>query len=86
MSAVDSLPEKVADPDPSSVQAGDYEVDTVHTRVVFSVSHLGLSNWNGDFSGVTGSLTIDPTKPSMAKLLIQIPVSSVSTTKRSRRR
>jgi polyisoprenoid-binding protein YceI len=69
-----------ADTNPAAVQAGSYAVETAHTRVQFSVSHMGFSNWYGDFTGVTGALTLDPKAISAAKVDITIPVASVSTT------
>ena len=38
-------------PDPAAVQAGDYAVEPSHTRIQFSVDHLGFSTWYGDFTG-----------------------------------
>jgi len=69
-----------ADTNPAAVQAGRYAVETSHTRVQFSVSHMGFSNWYGDFTGVTGALTLDPKAIGAAKVDITIPVASVSTT------
>lgn len=69
-----------ADTNPAAVQAGRYAVETSHTRVQFSVSHMGFSNWYGDFTGVTGSLTLNPAAIASAKVDITVPVASVSTT------
>ena len=66
--------------DPSSVQAGTYGLETHHARVLFAVSHMGFSTWYGDFSGATGTLTLDPKNPAAAALTVTIPVASVSTT------
>jgi polyisoprenoid-binding protein YceI len=41
---------------------------------------MGFSDWYGDFTGATGSLSLDPKAPTKAKVDITIPVSSVSTT------
>lgn len=71
---------QTANTDPSSVQAGSYALETGHARILFAVSHMGFSTWYGDFSGATGSLTIDPKNVSAAKLSVSIPVASVSTT------
>lgn len=70
----------VANPAPAAVQAGNYTVETTHTRVQFTVSHMGFSDWYGDFTGATGSLVLDPKAPAAAKVDITIPVSSVATT------
>ena len=72
--------QSVANPDPAAVQAGSYGLETNHARVVFSVSHMGFSTWYGDFSGATGTLTLDPKNVAAAKLAVTIPVASVSTT------
>ncbi len=69
-----------ADANPAAVQAGRYAVDPSHTRVQFSVSHMGFSNWYGDFTGVTGALTLDPKSVGSAKVDITVPVASVTTT------
>ncbi len=70
----------VANPAPAAVQAGTYNVETSHTRVQFTVSHMGFSDWYGDFSGVTGTLQLDPKALAKAKVNVTIPVASVSTT------
>ena len=69
-----------ADTNPASVKAGTYALDPSHARVQFAVSHMGFSEWYGDFSGVTGALTIDPARIEAAKVEVTIPVASVSTT------
>ncbi|OXE36227.1 MAG: polyisoprenoid-binding protein [Phenylobacterium zucineum] len=69
-----------ASKDPAAVQAGTYTLETSHARVVFSVSHMGFSTWYGDFSGATGTLTLDPKALAEAKLDVSIPVASVTTT------
>lgn len=71
---------QVASADPAAVQAGTYSLETSHARVVFAVSHMGFSTWYGDFSGATGTLTLDPKNPAAAKLAVTIPVASVTTT------
>jgi polyisoprenoid-binding protein YceI len=69
-----------ANADPKAVQAGSYGVDPSHTRVQFTVSHMGFSDWYGDFSGTTGTLSLDPANVAAAKVDISIPTASVSTT------
>ena len=62
------------------VKAGTYRSDPDHTQIVFSLSHLGFTEYTGIFSGVTGSLQLDPTKLEASKLNITIPVQSITTT------
>lgn len=69
-----------ANPDPAAVEAGIYRVDPNHTQVMFTVSHMGFSEYSGRFTGVGGSLQIDPRKLATTRLDVTIPVNSVSTT------
>jgi len=70
----------VANPAPAAVRAGSYHVEPTHTRVQFAVSHMGFSEWYGDFTGVTGTLELDPKAPGKSAVSVKIPVASVSTT------
>jgi polyisoprenoid-binding protein YceI len=66
--------------DPNSVPAGYYAVEPTHTRVQFTVSHMGFTDWYGDFTGASGSLRLDPARLAASRVEISIPVASVSTT------
>jgi polyisoprenoid-binding protein YceI len=66
--------------DPAAVKAGTYKVEPYHTQVSFTLSHFGLSEFSGFFSGASGSLTLNPSNPSANKLDVTIPVDSVLTT------
>ena len=66
--------------DPARVQPGTYAVDPTHTQVLFSVLHLGFTNYYGNFSGVSGSLSVVPRQPSAMAVSISVPVASVATT------
>lgn len=67
-------------PDPQAVQAGTYAVETTHTRVAFAVSHMGFNDWFGEFTGATGTLTIDPRNLSATQLSVSVPTASITTT------
>ena len=69
-----------ANPDPGGVTAGDYSVEPTHTRVQFSISHMGFTNWYGDFTGVSGTMILDPMHVENSAVDISIPVASISTT------
>jgi polyisoprenoid-binding protein YceI len=71
---------QTATPTLGSVKAGTYKVESYHTQVGFSLSHFGFTNYAGLFSGATGSLQLDPTNLTAAKLDVTIPVQSVTTT------
>ena len=65
---------------PDTVQAGTYRLEPVHTRILFSVLHLGFTHYFGDFTGASGKLTLDPKALGAASVQVSIPTASVSTT------
>ena len=54
-----------------------YELDPVHTRVLFAVSHAGFSNALGTVSGSTGELWFDPDDWSSARLQASVPMTRI---------
>lgn len=80
LAATNAIAAGPADPDPGAVTAGSYTIDPSHTRVQFTVSHMGFTNWYGDFSGTNGTLRLDPRDIAASSVEIMIPVASVSTT------
>ncbi len=74
------LAQSFANSSPSAVQTGSYVIEPSHTRVLFSVSHMGFTTWYGDFTDATGSLTLDPAHPGASQLQVTIPMASISTT------
>lgn len=64
----------------AQVQAGTYLVDANHTQVVWSVDHFGFSRLYGMVGGMSGTLSIDPARPSAAKVAIDIPLSGLTVT------
>lgn len=56
-------------------QAVRYELDPVHTRVMFAVSHAGFSNAIGTVSGSSGELWFDPQDWSSARLRTSVPIA-----------
>ncbi|MDP2697032.1 YceI family protein [Thalassospira sp.] len=61
-----------------SVQAAEtYKFDTEHTSVVFAVSHLGFSNFQGRFGGIDGELVLDRDAPANSSLTVTIDLTAV---------
>lgn len=58
-----------------SAEAARYELDPVHTRVMFAISHAGFSNAIGTVSGSSGELWFDPQDWSGARLRASVPVA-----------
>ena len=69
-----------ASSDPAAAQSGSYAVEPNHTRVQFAVSHMGFTDWYGDFTGVSGQLSLDAAAPAHSSVDITIPTASVVTT------
>ena len=65
---------------PSAVKAGVYKVEPYHTQISFTLSHFGLSNYTGVFSGASGSLKLDPAKLEDTKLDVSVATDTVLTT------
>jgi polyisoprenoid-binding protein YceI len=65
--------------EPAAVEEGAYAVEPKHTRVLFGVSHMGFTTWYGEFTNVSGSLTLTPKSVANSSLEIHIPASTIST-------
>ena len=64
----------------SRAVAGTYKVDSDHTQLLFSVSHLGFSLYTGQFVQPTGTLVLDPKNPARDRVEISFPIAKVLTT------
>ncbi len=62
---------------PASAATARYELDPVHTRVLFAVSHAGYSQALGTVSGSRGTLEFDPEDWSSARLDVSVPLQRV---------
>lgn len=54
-----------------------YELDPVHTRIVFAIDHLGFSKSLGTFSHPSGSLWFDPDDWRSARLDVTVDIASL---------
>lgn len=79
MAAFQAAAQSPAEVAPASVQNGAYTVEPNHTRVLFAVSHMGFSTWYGEFTGVSGKLSLSPNAVETSTLEIRIPAKSIST-------
>ena len=59
--------------------SGTYSIDPTHTNVLFSLSHLGFSNYYGRFDTIAGNLVFDAKDPEKSKLDVTIDVASIDT-------
>ena len=66
--------------DPSRVTSGTYKVEPQHTQVLFTVNHLGFTEYTGQFRQPTGTLVLDRARPANDKLDVSFEIAKVSTT------
>lgn len=62
---------------PALAAPARYELDPVHTRVLFAIDHAGFSKALGTVSGSTGTLVFDPDDWSTAHLEVSVPIARV---------
>ncbi len=60
-------------------KAADWTLDSSHSQIVFSYNHLGFSTTYGMFSGFTGNISFDPSKPEEGSVSVEIPTESLIT-------
>lgn len=63
----------------TAVSAIPYKIDPVHSTVDFRVRHLMIAHLRGDFSGVEGTLLLDPQNPANSKVEVAIEVATLNT-------
>lgn len=62
---------------PAQGPSGLYTVDERHTQVLFSVLHLGLTDYFGRFDRISGTLNYDGTQPERSTIAISVDTTSV---------
>lgn len=66
--------------DPARVTSGTYKVEPAHTQVLFTVNHLGFTEYTGQFRQPTGTFVLDRARPANDKLDVSFEIGKVSTT------
>ncbi len=56
-----------------------WKIDPSHTRAVFSVRHMMISNVHGLFEDISGTVDFDEQNPTRSKVDVQIAAASLST-------
>ena len=57
--------------------AAEYELDVVHTQVLFSASHLGFSTSTGSFADIEGGFSFDESDIESSSVQVEIQVDSI---------
>src|SRR5262245_26734308 len=66
--------------DPAAVPDGDaYTIDSVHSSVIFKVTHMNVSNFYGRFNDMQGTLTFDAKDPAKSSVDVEIATESIDT-------
>ena len=56
-----------------------FKVDPVHSSVVFSIKHSGITDFYGNFKQISGTVTFDATDPSKSSVELTVPIEGVDT-------
>jgi polyisoprenoid-binding protein YceI len=56
-----------------------WKIDPSHTRAVFSVRHMMISNVHGQFDNVAGTVDFDEARPTQSSVDVQIEAASIDT-------
>ena len=64
---------------PAEIPAGTYALDATHSDVGFRVRHLGISNVDGSFSDVDGTITIPAAGIEGMEAEVTVQVNSIDT-------
>jgi polyisoprenoid-binding protein YceI len=59
--------------------AQTWQIDTAHSRAMFTVRHLGIADIRGDFGGVTGTVDYDGKDVTKARVKATVAVDSLTT-------
>jgi polyisoprenoid-binding protein YceI len=68
-----------AAPAPISAPAGVYKLDPNHASLVWSLSHLGLSNYTAKLTKIDATVNFDPANPAAIKVTASVDPRSVKT-------
>jgi len=68
-------------PAPAAVEpvSGSFQVDAVHSSLLFAVRHADASRFWGRFNGFQGRLEVDADKPEQSSIVVEVEAESVDT-------
>jgi polyisoprenoid-binding protein YceI len=64
---------------PQSTKPTEWTIDPAHSAAHFSVRHLMISNVRGEFSKLSGSVTLDPADLTRSTVNVSLDTSSINT-------
>lgn len=66
--------------DASTAEAGQYQADKAHSKIIFSFNHMGFSTSYGLFSDFDAALTFEPKTPAKSALAVTVNMNGITTT------
>ena len=63
----------------SAYGADSFKIDPVHSSVLFSIKHLGVTDFYGGFNEIAGTVSFDSAAPSKSSVQLTVPVESLAT-------
>jgi polyisoprenoid-binding protein YceI len=60
-----------------ALPAGTYALEKGHAKLLWSVDHMGFSDYYGRFRTFDSTLTLDPKTPAKSKLTVAIDIDSI---------
>ncbi len=63
----------------ADVPSGKYLLDKSHASIIFSISHLGFSQYKGRFNSFDGTLFLQPNAPEQSSVKITVDIRSIDT-------
>lgn len=61
-----------------------YQIDAVHSAVIFRIQHLGAGYTYGRFNGISGTVTYDAAAPAASSVKVSIDAASVDSGNKGR--
>lgn len=64
----------------TTIQAAEtFEIDPIHSSVVFKVRHLNVADFYGRFNEIKGTVSFDKDSPEKSSVIAEVPVESIDT-------
>lgn len=65
--------------DSTAAPAGAYSLERSHSQLLFSIAHIGLTDFYGRFDRLSGTLNFDPQNPQKSSVAVEIDTTSIDT-------
>lgn len=69
---------------PGFASAAEFQLDAVHSALLFRVKHLELNQFYGRFNDLDGRLQFDPRQPEKASVTVTVQAGSIDTNSKGR--